>query len=283
MTRTLPDRAILVAPAIPTIVLGAYALLRGDLAPGLLGALWLAVTAPLALLAWRIHRGGEERGSPREIEAAVQALTRAEALVTAQARLVAEMQGKLAVSGAGSAPASSVTRTQALLLIAIPLLLVIAGGAYALLAVPPPLDPIHIHATFHLYADGERVRFEDPAFDLTTRGFLEAHVHVGEPDVLHIEGPPGAPLDTILRFALGVDLAADRILLDDAVHNGTRLEAGAVAPIRLFVATPHETWHESDARAAYVPADRDRLLLTFGALSGEDLAAWETAVPLRAE
>lgn len=164
-------------------------------------------------------------------------------------------------------------------------------GALALAAVRlaalPPLehdDPVHYHANFLVYLDGERVRFQDARYmqdlascrlDAALLGPQDrAHLHQGIDDVVHVHasGVTWGHFFANLGFAL-----ADGLIVDD---EGRRFSADSGHVVRVLI---------NGQRAPSLPnreiVSLDRMLLYHGPanVSDDSIAALFEDVPQNAD
>lgn len=261
------------APWTPSLVLLALQVARGLGAPlpemplGAMLLVWLCTTLPLALLAWGLHvhaRAAAVPADEQRLVQALQALQQAEAIAREAAAALARAQETLPNAPAG---ATAPVRRHLPLVAATLAVLLVAGGAVAYALAQERAGrggDVHEHATFALFVDGERVRFTDPAFDLSARGFLRGHLHAPDDALLHIEGAPGLTLGEFMERALGARLQDGTLTLDAKVHAGRIVE-----DVRLFVAGADGAWREVADADAHVPRDGERLLLTAGSTQEE--------------
>jgi hypothetical protein len=144
----------------------------------------------------------------------------------------------------------------------------------------------HEHAAFALFLAGERVAFNDTAYDLSRVGQVRAHLHVTERDggsIVHVEGafPGGVPNVTLQEFLAihGVRFAPPSLTLDaQDHHNGTTWNDTA--------AVAWQVWLQPGRNASWEPAapglllrDGQRVLLTYAPLGSAEIAAQQGAVP----
>jgi hypothetical protein len=229
-----------------------------------LATIWTFLTVPLVLLCAGARRLIAAPGGVREedVRAAIDAVGRAE--VVAREWLAA----------APLKPSPPRRARAPLALIALIVLLLGAGTAWGVAFVrSPPTEPVHIHVGFALYAEGERLRFDDPSFDFLQRRILLSHLHAPDDGTLHIEGPPGQTVADSLARAVGVSLDVAGATLDKAVHGGRQIEGA-----RVFVLAPDDArWRETSIE--YAPGDLDRILLTLGPSTQDALASQQASVP----
>lgn len=168
----------------------------------------------------------------------------------------------------------------------VPVLLISIGLAFsgivtfAVVTAPEPSEFVHLHATFAVFANGERINFTDPAFDLQSSGYLRAHMHNPDPASMHIEGEPGLTLSEFFQLALASEISRDSMTLHPEVHGGVTYTSEGNQTLRVFVApNGGNQWTQLPHVSDYVMRDLDRILITYGNASGEELAAQFATVP----
>ena len=266
--------ALLAAAVSPSVVLGgllAWSFAGGPAFPlpaAWAAPLWLVLTLPAALAFYASRRtvGPDQE---REIRQALAAVERAEKMMEAHAARLASVSaatssrpGWVAVGGAFALGA------------------VLMGAGWVLAANAPWSSdpPIHIHATFAVFADGERIAFTDDYYDLSARRYLHAHLHAPNQDVIHIEGPGRLTLAEIFARGLDASFDAEGLVLHGPVHEERALVPDDARAWRLQVARDAgDVWEDVARPWAYEPADHDRLLLALAA-PGDDLAAQRLSV-----
>jgi len=142
----------------------------------------------------------------------------------------------------------------------------------------------HQHAAFALFLEGERVRFNDTDYDLTNRRNFTAHLHSAEGgDIIHLEGsfPNGVPDVTLASFFRnhGVSFQPGALTLDTFDHhNGTAWPDNATHRWRVWVQPAAGNWTLAPDGPGLVLRDHDRILVTYGEPSPEELARERAAV-----
>ncbi|HSG50043.1 MAG TPA: hypothetical protein VLA43_19620 [Longimicrobiales bacterium] len=300
----VPNRVpslVYVAPLVPTFlvmllfVLGELGAGVPRVSTGVLLYAWLFSTVPLALLAVGVRSLSVRlRGEGLEMDMArtSHAITWAEGTVE-RARLLLEeadalleqrIRAREALDAAPGADAKEEkgrrrgSRTgvgRGVAVAAVVVLVALAGAAgWALNGLPEAPEQVHLHAAFAVYVDGERVEFTDPYFDLGRSGFLRAHLHAPDQDIMHVEGEPGLTLEEFFRLSLRAELDQGALRLDEEVHGGLTVVDNATHPLRLFVAPDGGgAWSQVLHVPGYVMHDRDRILLTYGNATGAELEA----------
>lgn len=298
---------LMLAVATPTILVliarAAEVLIERDLGiPVPVGvALWLVTTIPLVLLviAWR-GLAGRGTGLPDpDVQAALDAVAKAEQLVATGAATLARLDATLRERGAppggsGAQPAPAGLRVSGrMVLFALLATAGLAAGLWAVVELAPGGDGepgtglgkfIHEHATFRVYVEGEALNYSDDAFLLLERRFVPAHLH-GEPyaATIHIEGTRRATFGEFFSRTLMGEVTSSRLVLDDARHGGAVHEEDGTKTLRLFVAPlGSDEWREVEDIPGYVLHGDERLLLTFGAPAPEDLEMQKVSVPTAA-
>lgn len=173
--------------------------------------------------------------------------------------------------------------------ILVAVVLVAALGAAATWYQPPVGKRFaHDHASFAVFIEGERVIFVHPDYDAGKRGMGPPHMHVGDGrEVWHIEGsfPGGKPDMTLpdLFIYHGVKVREGSLQLDTAAgHNGTTWNDQGNKTWQLYVSR-----HDGDRRAPFVveafttyrPQNLDKLLITYGDLTSDELTRQQATVP----
>lgn len=169
--------------------------------------------------------------------------------------------------------------------------LVLAGGAWA---VPKLLGSgsddclWHEHATFRVFVNGEELRFQHSSFEMQRRGTpgllpMKSHLHQPNDSLVHLEGAC-ASVATFFEY-MGMDLDRDSLRLDTIVHNGSAYASGPDGKLQFFLFEPASAgategaWRERpDAPSLQLRQDQ-RLLVTFGNLTAENIATQQGTVP----
>lgn len=286
------------AAATPSLLVALLEVLRElgawvpQVAAETLALLWLFTTLPALFVLWGLRAAASQPGGEggADLGKALDAIARAEQVAVNAGQTQALVEALLrerAERGAaeGSVPRAAARRSAVLAAVVTAGFLLAAGGlAYAFVTAPAPPRPVHIHPAFAVFAEGERIAFEDPAFDLAARGTPRAHLHVNDtwPGIFHLEGPPGVTLAEAFDWGLASTLTEDALVLDGAVHGGRAFREDATHRVRLFVAPAGgDAWREVKPVTTYVPQDHDRLLLSFGNSWGPALDAERATVPAR--
>lgn len=150
----------------------------------------------------------------------------------------------------------------------------------------------HEHAAFAIFTNGQRVRFDDPAYDASQISG-KVHMNVSEPDggaIWHLEGQfllaqPNLTLARILG-QYGLHFEQGLLILDrHDGHNGATWPDEKPDAWHLFVSN-----RTSGVRNAfqeivqnytkYIPRDGDQVLLTYGSPTPVELAREEAVIPL---
>lgn len=256
------SRALHVAILTPSVVLGAWWAVSRVGGPAFVlpwpwaFALWCALTLPsvVALLAAPRERAPEH---DRDVRKAIEAVARAEQMLESHAARLAS-GARSTSSRPGWAVVASAFVFGALLM----------GAGWVLAANAPwsSEPPIHIHATFAVFAEGERIAFSDAHYDLSARRYLHAHLHAPNQDVLHIEGPGRLSLQQIFARGLDASFGPAGLVLHGPVHAERELAPDQARIWRLRVAADGgDAWIEVARPWEYEPADHDRLLLSLAA------------------
>ena len=172
--------------------------------------------------------------------------------------------------------------------IALAIVLVFAGAVWAYNEFQPPGE-IHHHIAIAMYTDGERVDFDNRAFDLSTTQYLRAHLHVpSDPDsILHVEGLPGVSLARFFE-SIQITTSSSKVTLHPVVHGGAAYENNSTHEWQVLVdkcADGPDNWEPAGGKFGYEPGQHDRVLMTFTARGAtvEQLADQTGAVPTDAQ
>lgn len=237
--------------------------------------LWLAATLPPAflVLGFRGRLPTPKSPSEEEFHRALKLVERAEGFVRQQLS---------AAAVAGSRPSAPARRAAprvsgVLMLLAI---LLVGGGtwAFALTTAPPP-EPVHLHVGLAVFHEDERLRFDDPLFDLASRRHLRSHLHSPDDGTLHLEGPPGHTLGDALAAAMDLHLGTATWQLDGMTRGGAVVNVrGGTA---VWVRAPETSeWRLASMGVGHRLADGEQILVTSGALAENQLSKQQLAVPL---
>ena len=286
-----PPPLLVAAAAAPALLVATAELLResGLWDAGLswralvLVALLASIPPVLMLAAWR-RVAGRAQGSPPELASAFHAIASADQAAARAAALLAQAEERFADASLARSPPTPRRRARSLALAgALALLLVVGGAAVAFSLAGHDAPPIHQHAAFAVFVNGTAIGYEDAAFDFAQRPYLRAHEHVGEgfPGVIHLEAAPGVTLAEFFERALDTRLAPDGIWLDAARHGGQGFRGNESDGLHVFVVHPGGEWMVAPGGPAYAPQDHDRILVSFGPLSVEEILREEAAVPVQ--
>lgn len=279
------------APRIPTLLYVA-ALFPTLLAVGLraVALLWdgaaawsstpvlvlgVALSFSLALLvaglrSWIGAAPAGDRGSAA-LKEAIEALSQAQRFADEQRAAVSRIEVALQRSATPSAPGRR-RPVVFLALLALGLLAGAAAGSYLGAAPVRSLaadNPVHVHAAYALYVDDERLRFKDASFDISSRGYMRAHLHAPDDEIIHVEGPPGTTLADFLANTLAIRFEDGGMRLDDAVHRG-RWVSLEERSVRVYVAPEAGNWSAAPQGLSYAPRDHDRILILVGGAEATD-------------
>lgn len=186
----------------------------------------------------------------------------------------------------------------------------IVGLTLAAALAPPNLLPAgpcakritHQHAAFSMFVEDQQVSFRDPAYYYETTNFRDSvHLHQDSPtaevatgdatDILHIEGsfPCGNPTWTLAQVLgqYGVTIEQGHLKLDTRDHhNGTDWRDNGNHTLQVYVSKGNATTGVRGAfekfagdLSAYIPVSRDKILITFGAPTPEELLRQQGTLP----
>jgi protein-disulfide isomerase len=125
-----------------------------------------------------------------------------------------------------------------------------------------PAELYHIHANFKVYVDGKPVDFSLAKYQSTTANPLNpfVHLHDGNGDIIHVH-KQGVTLGDFFK-SLGMSLTSTCF----SPSIGQQYCANGDATLSMFVNGKPNTQFD-----AYVPQDLDRILLSFGSESAQQL------------
>lgn len=267
--RPLPT-ALLLACFVPVAFALALVAAREvggpDLVPEVRITLFLVVVCTLqaALIARALRGVAAQRAQTRSVADALAALERAERALAAQAHLTAR------AGPTGPEQVLPTRRGVSIAAWAIVALLATGGVVIATQVAPAPPDLVHFHPAIAVFANGQRVDLSDPAFDLSQRRFMGAHLHAPEGEILHVEGGEGVTLGEFFERTLGGVISADELRVGEFSFH-----ANATHRVRLFVAASEAPFVErhDPARHAFGPEDRILVTLTDGATVAQEWAS----------
>lgn len=161
-------------------------------------------------------------------------------------------------------------------------LVVLAGGVWGVSKLggllPENQCAFHEHANFRVFDRGEELSFRHPRFDMQYMA-MKAHLHQPDDSQLHLEG---ACADVAKAFDLmGMDLRPGYLKLDNELHAGKVLENHGNDTLRFFLYHDVEgnwTWTESPDAPDHQLRSKERLLITYGDLTDEEIRREESRV-----
>lgn len=136
--------------------------------------------------------------------------------------------------------------------------------------------PGHWHASFRVYEDGEPLSFQHQRFDMRYMG-MAGHLHQSNDWKMHLEG--GCLTVSGFFDNMGMDLARDSFELDKELHGGRVLETEGNQTLGFFLGLANATWIEKPDLPSYQPKDGERILITYGTWTTEELKSWQERVP----
>ncbi len=151
------------------------------------------------------------------------------------------------------------------------------------------LEELHEHATFYVYDNGTRVRFQHPKFDMEgpgEAGLLPSKVHMHQPNDYQVHLEFGCATMGQFFGYMGAEFEEGRFQLDDVVNGGKVLEDEGNMTLRYFLFMPDEdrskhngTWIEKPDLPSHQGRDCQRMLITFGELTDAMIAEQQKSVP----
>lgn len=168
--------------------------------------------------------------------------------------------------------------------LAVGAIIVLSGAVWGFTALAdvlrgPECEQIgfHEHTTFYVFDEGERLRFVGERFDLDPMP-MRAHLHQPNDYMLHLEGDC-ATMREAFAF-MGMDLQKGRLRLDQETHGGKVLEDNATHTLRFFLYSPEgEAWSEFPELPGHQGRQGERILITYGDLTDEEIAGQQAQVP----
>jgi len=136
--------------------------------------------------------------------------------------------------------------------------------------------PGHWHATFRVFDEDEELRFQHPRFDMASMS-MRTHLHQPDDAKMHLEGGCADMGDFF--GAMGMRLRGDSLRLDDELHEGRSIANEGNLTWRFFVTDETGNWTERPDLPSYQAKDGQRILLTYGDLGDEAIAAQQERVP----
>lgn len=148
---------------------------------------------------------------------------------------------------------------------------------------PPGTAYVREQTGFALWILGREVGFADDAYEFECMpGPL--HFHRERPGIIDTEGyfPDGIPTFSLAQFLsqFGVDYGEGFLKLDTlGVHNGTRWVDDMTNRWTLYAAAENTPFRSVADGPAHVPRDGERLLLTYGNQTFDEIAREQSRVP----
>jgi hypothetical protein len=176
-----------------------------------------------------------------------------------------------------------ITSSAKLVALSVGVLLVLAGGVWGVnqLAglVPDNACKFHEHATFRVFDRGQELGFQHPRFDMRHMA-MRAHLHQPNDYQIHLEG---GCADVAEFFGLmGMEIRPGHLRLDQELHGGGALADDGNDTLRFYLYHEVEgnwTWQEYDGLLGHQLRDRQRMLITYGNLTDEEVAYQQSRVP----
>ena len=165
---------------------------------------------------------------------------------------------------------------------AIPVLVVLGIGLVA--GMPYVQDnyltdkgcPGHWHASFQVYDEGEKLSFNHPRFDMNPMP-MRGHLHQPNDWKMHLEG--GCVTVGDFFDNMGMDLRRDSLTLDSELHGGKVLRDDGNMTLGFYVGLTNGTWIEKPDLPSYQLKDGERMLITYGIVTEDELRRQQDAIP----
>lgn len=157
------------------------------------------------------------------------------------------------------------------------LLAVGAVSAYGVLKEEERL--IHDHANVVVYVNGEKVAFNAPAFDMQSTQYMRAHLHLPNDMKVHLEGKPHVTLNHIVERAFLSLLHHDGLELSDAASISGKFKNNETHTLKVFAKHQDGEWFPVEGFEKYEPQDLDRVLVTYGNESEEEIRRQQERIP----
>ncbi|MFN6992144.1 MAG: hypothetical protein ACK4MM_05435 [Fervidobacterium sp.] len=129
----------------------------------------------------------------------------------------------------------------------------------------------HEHADFKVYLNGNWIDFSQPKYFVRS-----PYIHVeggpGVGQVLHIHAT-GVTLDTFFK-SVGIQFSKD-CFVDD---NGNRYCNNGTHTLKFYVKKPNGNWEENDQFEKYKPVELDKILITYGNESPDEIVMQQESV-----
>lgn len=136
--------------------------------------------------------------------------------------------------------------------------------------------PGHWHASFKVYDEGQELNFQHPRFEMNPMP-MRGHLHQPNDWKMHLEG--GCLTVSGFFDNMGMDLTRDSLQLDNELHGGRVLAVEGNNTLGFFVGLSNGTWIEKPDLPSYQPKDGERILVTYGTWTDEELKRWQERVP----
>ncbi|MBW3583683.1 MAG: hypothetical protein KY455_11345 [Euryarchaeota archaeon] len=162
-------------------------------------------------------------------------------------------------------------------------LLVFAGAAWGYFKATDMLEEsgcsFHEHATFQIVDQGEVLRFQHSRFDMKHME-MRAHLHQPDDSKVHLEGGCA----TVQEFfgIMDMKIRPGHLQLDTVLHDDKVLKDEGNLTLRFFLY--HEvggnwTWEEYPKLLGHQLRDGQRMLVTYGDYTDEEIARYQAGVP----
>lgn len=158
-------------------------------------------------------------------------------------------------------------------------LLVGSGVAYGFYytSTHAPECPGHWHATYQVFDNGTALDFQHPRFDMRSMS-MRTHIHQPKDYLMHLEG--GCANVSEFFQDMGMRLRQTSFRLDEQLHEGMTLANEGNMTLHFYVAPSNGTWQEVPDLPSYQPRDGDRILISYGNPSTDEIARQQATVPM---
>lgn len=166
--------------------------------------------------------------------------------------------------------------------ILIGVIVLVAGGVWAVNKVGDATRgetcDWHEHSSFRIFDQGEELSFRHPKFDMQGGPMpMKAHMHQPNDYTFHLEYGCS---DTEEVFSyLGMDLEPDSLRLDNQLHEGRVLRNDGNLTLKFYLMTPDGNWSLFPELPGHQLRDQQRVLISYGDESPEEIAAQQARVP----
>lgn len=143
-------------------------------------------------------------------------------------------------------------------------------------ATHAPDCPGHWHATYKVYDNGTELSFQHSRFDMRSMS-MRTHIHQPKDYLMHLEG--GCASVSEFFDAMGMDFRRSSFELDKELHDGMTLANEGNLTLQFYVQNGNSTWQERPDLPSYQPHDGDRILISYGNPTPDEIARQQASVP----